>query len=121
MTRHHRTIELTWDDEIFALDGVSATLGTERVTGPSIQNVLGRIAEELGFLEPKPPAPRQVGPVEYCCSFCLKATRQVQRMVNTPSGMHVCNECIEAMHRTLTEDVPLPDNGSVRLRGGPRE
>ena len=106
MAREHHVIELTWDDETGGLNAVHGTVDGNLVTGPSVQNVLRKIAELVSPLSP-PPLPQRAGRVAYRCSFCGKSCEQVRQLVKGPGGVYACNECIDAMHDSLMKDAPI--------------
>ena len=38
-----------------------------------------------------------------CCSFCGKAQKQVRKMISGPSGVYICDECIELCAELVDE------------------
>ena len=38
------------------------------------------------------------------CSFCGKGQKQVRKMISGPSGVYICDECIELCHDILDDE-----------------
>jgi ATP-dependent Clp protease ATP-binding subunit ClpX len=50
------------------------------------------------------------------CSFCGKKDYQVQKMINGPGGISICNECVHLCQRMIDEDEsPFEITGEVPL------
>jgi ATP-dependent Clp protease ATP-binding subunit ClpX len=50
------------------------------------------------------------------CSFCGKKDYQVQKMINGPGGISICNECVHLCQRMIDEDEsPFEITGDVPL------
>jgi ATP-dependent Clp protease ATP-binding subunit ClpX len=50
------------------------------------------------------------------CSFCGKKDYQVQKMINGPGGISICNECVHLCQRMIDEDEsPIEITGEVPL------
>ena len=49
----------------------------------------------------------------FFCSFCGKAQKQVRKMISGPSGVYICDECIELCAELVEEefekDVAVPE------------
>ena len=41
--------------------------------------------------------------VDACCSFCGKQHYQVERLTAGPSGVYICNECVDLCQKILEE------------------
>ena len=56
------------------------------------------------------------------CSFCGKPQGQVRKMISGPSGVYICDECIEICNDIImeefeddTEDFTIADNSDINL------
>ena len=56
------------------------------------------------------------------CSFCGKPQGQVRKMISGPSGVYICDECIEICNDIImeefeddTEDFTIADNADINL------
>ncbi len=45
-----------------------------------------------------------------CCSFCGKPQKQVRKMISGPSGVYICDECIELCAEIVEEELDRDDD-----------
>ena len=45
-----------------------------------------------------------------CCSFCGKPQKQVRKMISGPSGVYICDECIELCAELVEEEFEKEDS-----------
>ncbi len=50
------------------------------------------------------PDEKYVEPHGVECSFCFKLESEVYKMIKDPSGVNICNKCVEACSQILHED-----------------
>jgi len=53
-----------------------------------------------------------------CCSFCGKAQKQVRKMISGPSGVFICDECIELCAELVEEEFEKDDSFQEEAVGG---
>lgn len=52
------------------------------------------------------------------CSFCGKGQKQVRKMISGPSGVYICDECIELCAELVEEELDNDDDFAAEDRGG---
>ncbi|MBR6328754.1 MAG: ATP-dependent Clp protease ATP-binding subunit ClpX [Lachnospiraceae bacterium] len=50
------------------------------------------------------------GEGEIRCSFCGKGAGQVRRLIASPLGSYICNECIDVCSEIIEEEYGIPDH-----------
>ncbi len=45
-----------------------------------------------------------------CCSFCGKPQKQVRKMISGPSGVYICDECIELCAEIVEDELDRDDD-----------
>ncbi|MBQ8798034.1 MAG: ATP-dependent Clp protease ATP-binding subunit ClpX [Lachnospiraceae bacterium] len=55
---------------------------------------------------------------QVCCSFCGKAQKQVRKMISGPSGVFICDECIELCAELVEEEFEKDDSFQEDTVGG---
>ncbi|MEH1015452.1 ATP-dependent Clp protease ATP-binding subunit ClpX [Micromonospora sp. CPCC 206060] len=43
------------------------------------------------------------------CSFCGKSQKQVRKLIAGPSGVYICNECVELCNELIEEELTVAD------------
>ena len=52
------------------------------------------------------------------CSFCGKGQKQVRKMISGPSGVYICDECIELCAELVEEELDNDDSFTTEDAGG---
>ncbi|MBO4206526.1 ATP-dependent Clp protease ATP-binding subunit ClpX [Micromonospora echinofusca] len=47
------------------------------------------------------------------CSFCGKSQKQVRKLIAGPSGVYICNECVELCNELIEEELTVSDETSL--------
>ena len=67
--------------------------------------------------DPAKPADREADRSTIVCSFCIKPTGDVQKMIAGP-GVYICNECVDLCVQIISseqESKPIPPSWEQRL------
>ncbi len=47
-------------------------------------------------------------PATLNCSFCLKSSNEVAKLIAGPAGVHICDACVELCNRVLADHEHRP-------------
>src|SRR5436853_5494642 len=53
------------------------------------------------------------------CSFCNRSAEQVERLIQGPPEIYICNECVELCNSILQRDAPERGRNPLKLKRVP--